>query len=798
MTTISNDISKSDLHVHSKYSNRPKQWFLRRIGAPESFSEPVDIYKCCRDAGMDFVTITDHNTIKGSLDIMHLPNTFISSVLTTYFPENKCKIYCIVSGINEDEFDSLLQYRENIYDLREYIHSNNIAHSIAHPLYQINNRLTVDHFEKLIVLFNSFQGINGARNRRACDISNIILKNISSELILKLADKHNIKPFGLEPWKKRFTGGSDDIGGLYAGGTYTATPKADNVTDFVKFLKQGKYQSEGDPGTSIRFATSMYRVGYYYYREHFISAGSEDASLIGNFLKTLSHNPNKKIKPKVKFREQFKTTIRKGFQNLYLKTKFNPIERMIVNEVSKILEETENQNDAAKDHFKTACRISQELSFVFLKKAIREIRDGKLINSIQAVSSMGPMILGITPYLSAFSSQHRDEKFLKEICNSFPAASELKNKRGGKIWVTDTFEDINGVTKTIKILASMGNKNGKSITVMTCLDKSPVVDFPLKNFKPVGIFKLPEYESLSISYPPFMEILAYLEEQKFDEVIISTPGPLGLCALGAAHILGLNIKGIYHTDFPKFLSDITEDERLGDSMWRFMKWFYSKTNKILVPTNYYRKLLIDGGLDKDIIDIMPRGINKENFSPKFKDNNFWKKYNLDNKFTFIYVGRLSREKNIEFLLQTFTLLERDQVDANLVIVGDGPLRKDVEKKFTSKKIIFTGYLSGNELSAAYASADCFVFPSMTDTFGNVILEAHASGLPAIVSNQGGPQEIVLSHKSGLVVDMQLKDDLLNALKLVIEDSSLFKNLQLSAQKKANSCDWKFALSKLES
>ena len=97
MTTISNNISKSDLHVHSKYSNRPKQWFLRRIGAPESFSEPVDIYKCCRDAGMDFVTITDHNTINGSLDIMHLPNTFISSVLTTYFPENKCKIYCIVS-----------------------------------------------------------------------------------------------------------------------------------------------------------------------------------------------------------------------------------------------------------------------------------------------------------------------------------------------------------------------------------------------------------------------------------------------------------------------------------------------------------------------------------------------------------------------------------------------------------------------------------------------------------------------------------------------------------------------------
>ncbi|MEC7107745.1 MAG: glycosyltransferase [Verrucomicrobiota bacterium] len=797
MKTILNDISKSDLHVHSKYSNRPKQWFLRRIGAPESFSEPLDIYKCCKEAGMDYVTITDHNTIKGSLDIAHLPNTFISSILTTYFPENKCKIYCIVSGINEDEFTSLLQHRENIYDLREYIHSNNIAHSIAHPLYQINNRLTVNLFEKLLVLFNSFQGINGARNKRACDISNIILKNLSNEQIVKLADKHNIKPFGSEPWNKRFTGGSDDIGGLYAGGAYTTTPKAHTVNDFVTFLKQGEHKFGGESGTSIRFATSMYRVGYYYYREHFISSGSEDKSLIGNFLKTLSQNPNKKIKPKVKLREQFKSTIRKNLQKFYIKTRFNPIEQMIVTEVSKIIDETDNQNVAAESHFKTACRISQELSFAFLRKGIFEIRDGKLINSLQAISSMGPMILGITPYLSAFSSQHRDEKFLQEVCNSFSSAQGLIKKSGKKVWVTDTLHEVNGVTKTIKTLASLANNNDISITVLTCSDKSLPTDFPLKNFKPVGIFKLPEYESLSISYPPFMEILAYLEEQKFDEVIISTPGPLGLCALGAAHLLGLNITGIYHTDFPKFLSDITEDERLGDSIWRFMKWFYSKTDKILVPTHYYKKILVDGGMDENIIDIMPRGIKRENFDPSFRNNKFWRKYNLEDQFTFLYVGRVSREKNIEFLLQTFLLLKKDGIQANLVIVGDGPLKADIEKKFIFENVVFTGYLHGKELSTAYASADCFVFPSMTDTFGNVILEAHASGLPAIVSNQGGPQEIVQSHESGLVVDMSNKNDLFNAMKLVINDPLLFKKIQKSACEKALSCQWEKALEKLQ-
>ena len=113
------------------------------------------------------------------------------------------------------------------------------------------------------------------------------------------------------------------------------------MNDFVTFLKQGEHKFGGESGTSIRFATSMYRVGYYYYREHFISSGSEDKSLIGNFLKTLSQNPNKKIKPKVKLREQFKSTIRKNLQKFYIKTRFNPIEQMIVTEVSKIIEETE-------------------------------------------------------------------------------------------------------------------------------------------------------------------------------------------------------------------------------------------------------------------------------------------------------------------------------------------------------------------------------------------------------------------------------------------------------------------------
>src|SRR5690242_11007196 len=93
--------SRADLHVHSKYSDRPSEWLLRRIGAPESFTEPLEVYRRARARGMAFVTISDHNRIEGALEIAHLPGTFLSNEVTTYFPEDGCKIHCLVSGITE-------------------------------------------------------------------------------------------------------------------------------------------------------------------------------------------------------------------------------------------------------------------------------------------------------------------------------------------------------------------------------------------------------------------------------------------------------------------------------------------------------------------------------------------------------------------------------------------------------------------------------------------------------------------------------------------------------------------------
>ena len=204
---------KIDLHVHSKYSIRPSQWILQKLGCPECFTEPAEVYRIAKERGMDLVTITDHNTISGSLDIAHLPGTFVSEEVTTYFPEDGCKAHVLVYDIDESIHREIFRIRENIFDLVPFLNSQGIVHILAHPLYAVNDKLTIDHFEKFLLLFRNFE-LNGARDEYQNQSIRLILKTITPATIEKLIDKHGIVPLFPDPWRKNLTGGSDDHSSL--------------------------------------------------------------------------------------------------------------------------------------------------------------------------------------------------------------------------------------------------------------------------------------------------------------------------------------------------------------------------------------------------------------------------------------------------------------------------------------------------------------------------------------------------------------------------------------------------------
>ena len=281
-------VSKADLHVHSKYSDRPSEWFLRRIGAPECFVEPREVYRRARQRGMEFVTISDHNCIRGALEIADLPGTFISAEVTTYFPENGCKIHLLVLGIDEEQFRMIQELRADIYQLQHYLMEESILCSVSHPLFRVNGRLTIDQVEKLILMFPRFEEINGARDRRSADLAGAVLRHLTPELLAKMADRHGLEPCGPEPWKKTFTGGSDDHSGAYIGAAYTATPLAEDVGEFLAHLRRGDHEPGGSCGGSVAMGHSLYHIAYSYYKDRILRGGAGGKpTLVGELFKKL-------------------------------------------------------------------------------------------------------------------------------------------------------------------------------------------------------------------------------------------------------------------------------------------------------------------------------------------------------------------------------------------------------------------------------------------------------------------------------------------------------------------------------
>ena len=263
---------KVDLHVHSKHSTRPSQWILQKIGCPESFTEPIDLYNAARSKGMDLVTITDHNTIEGCLEIAHLPGTFISEEITTYFPNDKCKLHVLAYNITEKQHDDIQAVRESVYDLTTYLRTEGIVHVLAHPLYAVNDRLTPEHFEQALLLFNVFEE-NGTRDARQNQVLRDIITRLTPMDMKRLAERHNIKPYGKKPWLKGLTGGSDDHSSLNIARMHTVFKGIASIDNVLAGIQNHCCHAAGTAATPKTMAHNLYGIAYRFYRSRTSSMG---------------------------------------------------------------------------------------------------------------------------------------------------------------------------------------------------------------------------------------------------------------------------------------------------------------------------------------------------------------------------------------------------------------------------------------------------------------------------------------------------------------------------------------------
>src|SRR6266700_2535682 len=251
-------MNKCDLDVHSRYSARSEEWLFRRFDFPDSYSDPKELHRQLVERGMDYVTITDHDTIEGCLQISDLHQSFISEQVTTNFPQDPCKIHILVWGISEAQHADIVILRDNIFALQRYLQAGQIAHAVAHPLYSINGKLEASHLERLILLFRHFEGINGLRDALLSELAQTLFKQLTPEKVDEFANRHNLAPTHAEPWKKVFVGGSDDHGGQFAASAFTETPGADSAEEFLHYIRNGECEVRGQGGTPLILSHGFY------------------------------------------------------------------------------------------------------------------------------------------------------------------------------------------------------------------------------------------------------------------------------------------------------------------------------------------------------------------------------------------------------------------------------------------------------------------------------------------------------------------------------------------------------------
>jgi glycosyltransferase involved in cell wall biosynthesis/predicted metal-dependent phosphoesterase TrpH len=762
---MNNKYYKADLHVHSKYSTRPSEWFLQKIGCSESYTDPKNLYAMAKQRGMDYVTITDHNTLAGSLEIAHLKDTFISEEITSYFPEDKCKIHILAYDITEGHHEQISRIRENIYDLLNFLRSNKIMHAVAHPMYSLNDRLTCENFEKLLLLFKTFE-MNGTRDDYQNRILKNILDNLTIERIAYLSEKHHIWPEGSAPWRKNIIGGSDDHSSLNIARTYTEVADVLSPREFLQGISENRATVGGKASTPKTMSHNLYSIAYQFYKNRFkLDKYTNDESLLRFAECVLTPDSIsgesflKRLRGLIGYQrpDYFYKSDSTSLQGIFFK-----VARDIINddpEMKKIIKKDSIEPDELEEiWFRFVNQISEQILKHFADSTLENFSGANFFNIFNTIGSAGFLYTMLAPYFISYGLFTKDRKFCTKINERFKDISERLNpeKSNGSLdptkvaYFTDTFHDINGVAKTIQMQVKAALKTGRNLTLITC--GSEAEEPGVVNFKPIGAYETPLYPGLKLLYPPPLRILDYCYRENFTHIHSATPGPMGLAALGISKVLKLPLVATYNTDFAKLADHLTGDPIIGDLTWKYLIWYYNQADKILVPSRNAVDELVSRGISREKIKIYHRGIDIEKFHPVRRNGFFREKFNIkDDVFKILYVGRISKEKNLSILAEVFKRLNATEKSIHLFLVGEGPYMEDLQKELNHEKISFTGYLKDTDLSQAYASSDVFIFPSSTDKFGSVVLEAQASGIPVIVSDQGGPKENMVHEKTGFIV-----------------------------------------------
>lgn len=352
--------------------------------------------------------------------------------------------------------------------------------------------------------------------------------------------------------------------------------------------------------------------------------------------------------------------------------------------------------------------------------------------------------------------------------------------------VTETyFPQVNGVSRTLGQLVRVLKEAGDQVQVVHP-DYGEPAEGPDRVL--VRSVHVPFYRELRLPVPPFGRVRRAIDAFRPDIIHIATEATLGLAALRHALAREVPVVSSFHTNFDQYTNHYGVGWLRGP-LWRYFRWFHNATRETYVPSLATIAELEAKGLERLVL--WPRGVDGSLFRP---DRPGRDRVRRELGFTpeDVVIGHVSRiavEKNVGYLGEALALVTAARPGVRLLIVGDGPARPELEEKL-GDAASFVGYRTEDDLADHYAAADLFAFTSLTETFGNVILEAMASGLPVVAVRSGGPGDIVRPGETGLLVDPGAPPgDFSDALIGLVDDLAARSALAASARSYALSQTW---------
>jgi glycosyltransferase involved in cell wall biosynthesis/predicted metal-dependent phosphoesterase TrpH len=683
------------MHCHSTASQLSRLGVQRSLGLPECATPPEEVYELAKRRGMDFVTITDHDTIAGCLELDGRPDCFVSEELTARFAGEPQAVHVLCYGITPGDHEWLQAHSGDVEACAAYLHENGIASALAHPFFNVAAPLTPRHRRRLAELFPIWEVRNGSR---AAEL------NMPAVVYIETRGGTGI-------------GGSDDHAGVDIGRTFTEVSAAvRSPEEFLQCLRAGDAVAGGEQGSAAKWTHAAMALATR-------ALGDEQAAPV--------EGPDPAAVLKMAERVIREGAVREG----KVAADIGPDDARCLLEAwlggmgldlrgRELIAYLQRDDFSHADLYRRARRIHDRRLRTAIDDGTAALARGDFP---AAVNGLFAALVPAVPYAPS---------------TAFLGAEKAKlRRREGEprrvALIADGIGTMHGVTHTIEQIRERGVP-GFEIDV---IGTDPGVD---RRLPAAAELEIPFYEDMRLGVPGLPDLVEVLAEGSYDLVHVTAPGPAGIAATLLGRVTGVPQLASYHTELAAYAGLRSGNDGLEALARIGLGAFYGAPRIVLSPSPSADSSLVSLGTEQARIRRWERGVDLSRFDPVKADRSAY-----PGEIKVLYAGRLTHEKGVELLAESFLRAHRADPRLHLLLAGGGP-EEDWLAARLGEHATFLGWLGGEDLARAYASADIFLFASTTDTYGQAIIEAAASGLPVVAVAEGGPAALIENRHTGLL------------------------------------------------